>query len=53
VFIRLHYPVSLFDIHLSLYPSPKGEGLKTLIIWIIHPFSHGRRGWGMRPKQSK
>jgi hypothetical protein len=28
-------------------PSPAGEGNKK-IIWVLLPFSCGRRGWGMR-----
>lgn len=29
-------------------PSPRGEGLKELIIKLLLPFALGRRGWGMR-----
>jgi hypothetical protein len=35
-------------LHLTLNPSPEGEGLKELYIRFFHPFSSRRRGRGMR-----
>jgi hypothetical protein len=34
-------------------PSPGGRGAKNIIDKILHPFSPGRRGRGMRPKEKE
>jgi hypothetical protein len=47
-YILLNEYDSIYYPHLTLNPSPEGEGLKNLTISVLLPFSLRRRGWGMR-----